>query len=131
MALITAACSPGHDVPLYNLWVVNAASGARAIVLGNSPEGGSTQPALLIPADGRPRSTYGASIGSQVGATGAVLVYDLDCTLVARVEVKVGSYLLTLGDGEPVLAELARSTEPTGAELAADAPMNCPGGAPP
>ncbi len=60
-----------------------------------------------------------------------MLVYDLDCTLVARVEVKVGSYLLTLGEGEPVLAELARSTEPTGAELAADAPMNCAGGAPP
>jgi hypothetical protein len=51
--------------------------------------------------------------------------------LVARVEVKVGSYLLTLGEREPMLAELARSTEPTGAELAVDAPANCPGGAPP
>ena len=121
---------PGHNVPLYSLWVVNDGPEDRVIVLGNSPEGASTQPALVIPADGRPRSTPGSTMSSAPGATAAVLIYDPDCNLVARVEVKVGSYLLTLDEAGPVLGELARSTEPAGAELAADAPSNCPGGAP-
>ena len=129
-SILVAACMPGHNVPLYSLWVVNDGLEDRFIVLGNGPDGASTQPALVIPADGRPRSTYGSTMSGTPGATAAVLVYDPDCHLVARVEVKVGSYLLTLDEGEATLAELARSTEPAGAEFAADAPRNCPGGAP-
>ena len=128
---VLAGCTPGHAVPLYNLFAVNTGPEDRLIVLGNSPDGASTQPTLVIPADGRPRSTRSTTIGSQPGANGVVLVYDPECTLLARVEVEVGSWLLTVDGDQATLAELARVTEPAGAELAGDAPRNCPGGAPP
>lgn len=129
--LVGSGCMPSHAVPLYNLWVVNTGAEDRLIVLGNNPDGASTQPPVLVPADGVTRSTYGSTMGSQPGATAAILVYSLDCTLLEKVDVRVGSYLLTLRPDDVVLTELARSQELTGAELAAAGPRSCPGGAPP
>jgi hypothetical protein len=129
--VVASACSPTHDVPLYNLWAVNHGPEDRLLVLGNDEAGRSTLPTVLIPADGRTRSTLGSTMERRPGAVGAVLVYDLDCVLVARVEVVLGSHLLTLVGDEAVLSELARVTEPAGAELAATAPTDCSGGTPP
>jgi hypothetical protein len=131
MVLAGAGCLPYDDASLYSLWAVNTGAEDRLIVLGNDSDGNSTQPPLVIPADGRTRSTFGSTMGSQAGATASILVYDPDCTLLAKVEVRVGSYLLTLDGDQAVLTELARPMQPTGAELAADSPANCAGGAPP
>jgi hypothetical protein len=117
-------------VALYNLWAVNHGPEDRLLVLASDEAGRSTMPAVLIPADGRTRSTLGSTMGSQPGAVAAVLVYDLECVLVARVEVVVGSHLLSLAGDQAVLSELERVTEPAGAELAATAPADCPGGTP-
>jgi hypothetical protein len=125
--LLVVGCAPTHDVPLYNLWAVNHGPEDRLLVLGSDPSGRSTQPAVLIPADGRTRSTLGSTMSGTIGAIAAVLVYDLDCALVARVEVVVGSHLLTLDGDEATLSELARVTEPAGAELAAASPTACSG----
>ena len=126
--ILLAGCTPTHNVPLYNLWAVNHGTEDRVLVLGNGPEGRSTMPAVVIPADGRTRSTLGATLTGTPGAIAAVLVYDLDCSLVARVEVVVGSHLLTLDGDAAILSELARVTEPAGAELAETAPTDCASG---
>ena len=55
----------------------------------------------------------------------SILIFDLDCTLLDSGEVRAGSYLITLGTAATSIGELARSMEPTGAELAAPAPTSC------
>ena len=129
VVLVVAGCAPTHDVPLYSLWAVNHGPEDRLLVLGSDPDGRSTKPTVVIPADGRTRSTLGATMSGTAGAVAAVLVYDIECALIARVEVVVGSHLLTLNGDEVVLSELARVTEPAGAELAASSPIACSGAA--
>jgi hypothetical protein len=135
-ALLVAGCLAPHDVPLVNVWVVNTGTEDRVIVYATGPlataaDVASGELAFLIPADGFPRSTPGATLDSPAGSLLSILVFDLDCTLLDSVEVRVGSYLITLGVAEMTVAELARSTEPTGAQLAAPAPAGCTAGAPP
>lgn len=129
-----AGCIPNLPPPdqvfLYNLWAENRGPADRYMVLGHGLDGGSSEPALLVPA-GQTVSTYSTTIGSQPGAAGAVLVYDPNCDLVGRVVVNAGSYLLTLDGDAATVTELAPGAEPTDAPKARDAPRNCPGGAPP
>ena len=129
-SLLVAGCLAPHNVPLVNVWVVNTGSEDRVIVLATGQDGASGGPAFLIPADGFPRSTPGATVGSGSDSVLSILVYDLDCLLVDSGEVRVGSYLVTLGTAETTIAELARAMEPTGAELAQSAaPCSAPTGA--
>jgi hypothetical protein len=120
-SLLAAGCVAPHNVPLVNVWVVNAGAEDRVIVLATTPDGAPADSAFLIPADGFPRSTPGATLDGRPSSMLAIRVYDPDCTLLDTVEVRVGSYLITLGTTETAVAELARATEPTGAELAAPA----------
>jgi hypothetical protein len=124
-ALVVAGCLAPHNLPLVNVWAVNTGTEDRVIVLATTPDGAPADSAFLIPADGFPRSTPGATLESGPSAMLSIRVYDLDCTLLDSGEVRVGSYLITLGTAETTIAELARSMEPTGAELAAPAPVRC------
>jgi hypothetical protein len=123
-ALLVAGCLAPHNVPLVNVWVVNTGPDDR-IVLASDAEGTFAQPGLLIPADGFPRSTPGATLESRFGSTLVIQIYDRDCSLLDTVEMGVGSFLVTIGDAETLVAELARAGEPTGAELANAAPVSC------
>jgi hypothetical protein len=123
-ALLVAGCLAPHNVPLVNVWVVNTSPEDR-IVLASGADGTFAQPGLLVPADGFPRSTPGATLESRFGATLAILILDLDCTLLDTVETGVGSFLVTIATAETAVAELARAAEPTGAELADAAPVSC------
>ena len=129
-----AGCIPNLPPPdqvfIYNLWAVNQGPADRYIVLGHGLDGGSSQPALLVPA-GQTVSTHSTTIGSQPGAEAAVLIYDIDCVLVGRVVVNLGSHLLTLEEDRATVTGLAPGTEPAAAPKARDAPRNCAGGAPP
>jgi hypothetical protein len=123
-ALLVTGCLAPHNVPLVNVWVVNTGPDDR-IVLASASDGTFAEPGLLIPADGFPLSTPGGTLESRFGSTLTILIYDLDCTLLDTVEVGVASFLVTIGDAETTVAELARAGEPTGAELAGPAPVSC------
>jgi hypothetical protein len=115
----------------YTLYVTNDSIADVVLVPGYTLDSSSTQPALLVPADGGTRSVGVATGASGDAVEANVYLYRDDCSSLTTIKVAGGSYAIRIHvDGSVTSERLEVSAEPSLSGYLALSPICSDRGAP-